>query len=69
MRAYLEKPRTTVGWKGLVNDPNLDGTFNINTGLRVSRKMLLDLNAIGLPLAMEMLDTITPQFLADLISW
>jgi 3-deoxy-7-phosphoheptulonate synthase len=69
MRAYLEKPRTTVGWKGLVNDPNLDGSFCINTGLRVSRKLLLDLNGLGLPLAMEMLDTITPQFLADLISW
>ena len=69
MRAYLEKPRTTVGWKGLVNDPDLDGSCAINTGLRVSRKLLLDLNAIGLPLAMEMLDTITPQFLADLISW
>jgi len=69
MRAYLEKPRTTVGWKGLINDPDLDGSFNINTGLRVSRKLLLELNEIGLPLAMEMLDTITPQFLADLISW
>jgi 3-deoxy-7-phosphoheptulonate synthase len=58
-----------VGWKGLINDPDLDGSFNINCGLRVSRKLLLDLNEIGLPLAMEMLDTITPQFLADLISW
>lgn len=57
MRAYLEKPRTTVGWKGLINDPQLDGSFNINTGLRVSRKLLQDLNGIGLPLAMEMLDT------------
>jgi 3-deoxy-7-phosphoheptulonate synthase len=63
MRAYLEKPRTTVGWKGLVNDPELDGSFNINHGLRISRKMLQDLNGLGLPLAMEMLDTITPQFL------
>jgi len=69
MRAYLEKPRTTVGWKGLINDPDLDGSYKINRGLHVSRKMLLDLNEIGLPLAMEMLDTITPQFLADLISW
>lgn len=69
MRAYLEKPRTTIGWKGLVNDPDLDGTCAINSGLRVSRKLLLELNEIGLPLAMEMLDTITPQFLADLISW
>lgn len=69
MRAYLEKPRTTVGWKGLINDPELDGSYNINAGLRVSRKLLLELNEIGLPLAMEMLDTITPQFLADLISW
>jgi hypothetical protein len=69
MRAYLEKPRTTVGWKGLINDPGLDGTFHINRGLRVSRRLLLDLNGLGLPLAMEMLDPIIPQFLADLISW
>jgi len=69
MRVYLEKPRTTVGWKGLVNDPKLDGSFAINSGLRVSRKLLLELNEIGLPLAMEMLDTITPQFLGDLITW
>lgn len=69
MRVYLEKPRTTVGWKGLINDPELDGSFNINTGLRVSRKLLLDLNAIGLPLASEMLDTISPQFMGDLITW
>jgi 3-deoxy-7-phosphoheptulonate synthase len=69
MRVYLEKPRTTVGWKGLINDPELDGSFAINSGLRVSRKLLLDLNEIGLPLASEMLDTITPQFMGDLITW
>ncbi|KAI9805948.1 MAG: Phospho-2-dehydro-3-deoxyheptonate aldolase amt16 [Sarcosagium campestre] len=68
MRAYLEKPRTTVGWKGLINDPDLDGTFKINKGLRISRKLLLDLTEKGMPLASEMLDTITPQFLADLLS-
>ncbi|KAI1951935.1 3-deoxy-7-phosphoheptulonate synthase [Ophidiomyces ophidiicola] len=68
MRAYLEKPRTTVGWKGLINDPDIDGSFNINKGLRVSRKLYSDLNGMGIPIASEMLDTISPQFLADLIA-
>ncbi|RCI17116.1 hypothetical protein L249_2592 [Ophiocordyceps polyrhachis-furcata BCC 54312] len=68
MRAYLEKPRTTVGWKGLINDPDMDSSFHINKGLRVSRKMFVDLTASGMPIASEMLDTISPQFLADCIS-
>ncbi|KAF4595491.1 Phospho-2-dehydro-3-deoxyheptonate aldolase [Ophiocordyceps camponoti-floridani] len=68
MRAYLEKPRTTVGWKGLINDPDMDSSFHINKGLKVSRKMFVDLNAGGMPIASEMLDTISPQFLADCIS-
>ncbi|KAK8044494.1 3-deoxy-7-phosphoheptulonate synthase [Apiospora rasikravindrae] len=68
MRAYLEKPRTTVGWKGLINDPDLDQSFKINKGLRVSRQMFRDLTANGMPIASEMLDTISPQFLADLVS-
>ncbi|SPO07509.1 probable 3-deoxy-D-arabino-heptulosonate 7-phosphate (DAHP) synthase isoenzyme [Cephalotrichum gorgonifer] len=68
MRAYLEKPRTTVGWKGLINDPDIDQTFQINKGLRVSRQLFKDLTASGMPIATEMLDTISPQFLADFIS-
>lgn len=68
MRAYLEKPRTTVGWKGLINDPDIDETFKINKGLRISRQLFCDLTNIGMPIASEMLDTISPQFLADLIS-
>ncbi|KAI4730175.1 3-deoxy-7-phosphoheptulonate synthase [Aureobasidium sp. EXF-10728] len=68
MRAYLEKPRTTVGWKGLINDPDLDDSFNINRGLRVSRQLYLDLTERGMPIASEMLDTITPQYTADLLS-
>lgn len=68
MRAYLEKPRTTVGWKGLINDPDIDESFQINKGLRVSRKLFLDLTNAGIPIASEMLDTISPQFLADLLS-
>ncbi|KAI5293717.1 3-deoxy-7-phosphoheptulonate synthase [Ascosphaera acerosa] len=68
MRAYLEKPRTTVGWKGLINDPDIDESYKINKGLRISRQMYADLNAIGMPIASEMLDTISPQYLADLIS-
>ena len=68
MRAYLEKPRTTVGWKGLINDPDLDESFQINKGLAVSRKIFCDITARGLPIASEMLDTISPQYLADLIS-
>eukprot|EP01136_Pigoraptor_vietnamica_P012386 Opistho-1_new@52254 len=69
MRVYFEKPRTTVGWKGLINDPFLDDTFQINKGLRIARKLLLDLNETGVPAAVEFLDTITPQFLGDLVSW
>jgi len=68
MRSYLEKPRTTVGWKGLINDPDIDNTFQINKGLRISRKLFLDLTERGMPIASEMLDTISPQFLADLLS-
>ncbi|KAI9744113.1 MAG: 3-deoxy-7-phosphoheptulonate synthase [Claussenomyces sp. TS43310] len=68
MRAYLEKPRTTVGWKGLINDPDMDESFKINKGLRISRQLFCDLTSLGVPIASEMLDTISPQFLADLIS-
>ena len=68
MRSYLEKPRTTVGWKGLINDPEIDGTFLINKGLRLSRQLFVDLTSKGMPLASEMLDTISPQFLADCLS-
>lgn len=68
MRAYLEKPRTTVGWKGLINDPEINETFKINKGLRVSRQLFCDLTGLGMPIASEILDTISPQFLADLIS-
>ncbi|MDK4681280.1 3-deoxy-7-phosphoheptulonate synthase AroG [Kingella negevensis] len=69
MRVYFEKPRTTVGWKGLINDPHLDGSFDINFGLRQARKLLLDLNNMGMPASTEFLDMITPQYYADLISW
>ena len=69
MRVYFEKPRTTVGWKGLINDPMLDGSFHINQGLRLARKVLLDLTNMGVPTATEFLDLITPQYVADLISW
>ena len=69
MRVYFEKPRTTVGWKGLINDPNLDGSFDINHGLRVARKLLLDLANLGMPAGTEFLDTISPQYIADLIAW
>ncbi len=69
MRVYFEKPRTTVGWKGLINDPRLDNTFRINEGLRVARRILLEVNELGLPCATEFLDTITPQYTADLIAW
>ncbi|KAF5114047.1 hypothetical protein DV452_003178 [Geotrichum candidum] len=68
MRAYLEKPRTTVGWKGLINDPDVDESFNINKGLRISRSLFAELTDMGIPIASEMLDTISPQFLADLLS-
>ncbi|MEM7594880.1 MAG: 3-deoxy-7-phosphoheptulonate synthase [Cyanobacteria bacterium P01_A01_bin.83] len=69
MRVYFEKPRTTVGWKGLINDPHLDNSYDINTGLRTARNLLLDLAEIGLPAATELLDPITPQYIADLICW
>lgn len=68
MRSYLEKPRTTVGWKGLINDPDIDNSFKINKGLRLSRQLFVDLTSKGMPIASEMLDTISPQFLADLLS-
>ncbi|MCU7920448.1 MAG: 3-deoxy-7-phosphoheptulonate synthase AroG [Candidatus Thiodiazotropha sp. (ex Dulcina madagascariensis)] len=69
MRVYFEKPRTTVGWKGLINDPTLDDRFEINSGLRLARKLLLDINDLGLPAGTEYLDLISPQYIADLISW
>jgi 3-deoxy-7-phosphoheptulonate synthase len=69
MRGYFEKPRTTVGWKGLINDPHLDGTCDVGLGLRMARKLLLTLAELGLPIANEALDPVTPQYLADLIAW
>ncbi|KAJ3311884.1 hypothetical protein HDU93_005086, partial [Gonapodya sp. JEL0774] len=69
MRVYFEKPRTTVGWKGLINDPFLDGSFQINKGLRKARGLLLDLNEDDIPCAVEFLDTISPQYIGDLVSW
>ena len=69
MRVYFEKPRTTVGWKGLINDPPLNGTVDINFGMRQARRLLLDLNNLGMPASTEFLDMITPQYYADLISW
>ena len=69
MRVYFEKPRTTIGWKGLINDPHLNGTFDINYGIRMARGLLLDIAKLGLPSATELLDPIVPQYLADLISW
>lgn len=69
MRVYFEKPRTTVGWKGLINDPDLNQTFDINKGLRMARKLLLEINELGLPAAVEFLDMISPQYIADLVSW
>jgi len=69
MRTYFEKPRTTVGWKGLINDPNLDGSFDINHGLRVARRLLSSLAEMDLPTGTEFLDPISPQFIADLVSW
>ncbi|MBE0630316.1 MAG: 3-deoxy-7-phosphoheptulonate synthase, partial [Burkholderia vietnamiensis] len=69
MRVYFEKPRTTVGWKGLINDPHLDNSFKINEGLRTARELLLQINEMGLPAATEYLDMISPQYIADLISW
>ena len=69
MRVYFEKPRTTVGWKGLINDPGLDDTFRINDGLRIARRLLLDLNERGIPAGVEFLDVFTPQYFADLVAW
>jgi 3-deoxy-7-phosphoheptulonate synthase len=69
MRVYFEKPRTTVGWKGLINDPGLDGSFRINEGLRLARGLLLSINQMGLPAGCEFLDMITPQYIADLVAW
>ena len=69
MRVYFEKPRTTVGWKGLINDPHLDGSQDIETGLKIARKLLIDITGLGLPAATEFLDPIVPQYTADLISW
>ncbi|MGC7559520.1 3-deoxy-7-phosphoheptulonate synthase AroG [Pasteurella sp. PK-2025] len=69
MRVYFEKPRTTVGWKGLINDPNLNGTFELNEGLRIARKLLSDINDLSVPAAGEFLDMITPQYVADFMSW
>ena len=69
MRVYFEKPRTTVGWKGLINDPYMDGSFKINDGLRIARELLCDINDTGLPTAGEFLDVISPQYVADLMSW
>lgn len=69
MRVYFEKPRTTIGWKGLINDPHLDGTYDTEAGLRLARKLLLDINELGIPAATEFLDPVVPQYLADLVSW
>jgi 3-deoxy-7-phosphoheptulonate synthase len=69
MRVYFEKPRTTIGWKGLINDPHLNGTYDVDTGLRLGRRLLLAVNSLGLPAATEFLDPIVPQYLADLVSW
>ncbi len=69
MRVYFEKPRTTIGWKGLINDPHLDGTFDMNTGLRLARKLLLDITAMDMPCATEFLDPIVPQYIDDLVAW
>lgn len=69
MRVYFEKPRTTVGWKGLINDPNLNNSYDINNGLRIARKLLVDVNSLGMPAATEFLDMISPQYIDELISW
>lgn len=69
MRVYFEKPRTTVGWKGLINDPHLDGSFRINDGLKIGRKLLVELNNAGMPAGVEYLDVISPQYIADVVSW
>ena len=69
MRVYFEKPRTTIGWKGLINDPHLDGSSDVNTGLRMARQLLLEVLALGLPVGCEFLDPITPQYISDVVSW
>jgi len=69
MRVYFEKPRTTIGWKGLINDPNLNDTFKINEGLEIARKLLIDINSMGIPVACEFLDVFTPQYYSDLVTW
>ncbi|MCX7083454.1 MAG: 3-deoxy-7-phosphoheptulonate synthase, partial [Methylococcales bacterium] len=69
MRVYFEKPRTTVGWKGLINDPDLNSSFNINKGLRVARQILVDVATLGVPAATEYLDLISPQYISDLVAW
>src|SRR5437660_94319 len=69
MRVYFEKPRTTVGWKGLINDPHLDNSFNINDGLKIGRRLLLELNNLGIAAGVEYLDVISPQYIADIVSW
>jgi 3-deoxy-7-phosphoheptulonate synthase len=69
MRVYFEKPRTTIGWKGLINDPGLDGSFDIDRGLRIARRLLLDISNLGVPAGCEFLDTTTPQYISDLVAW
>jgi 3-deoxy-7-phosphoheptulonate synthase len=69
MRVYFEKPRTTIGWKGLINDPHLDGSSDVNTGLRVARRLLLEVLELGLPVGCEFLDPITPQYISDAVCW
>jgi len=69
MRVYFEKPRTTIGWKGLINDPDVDGSFDIGKGLRMARRLLLEFNNLGIPAGVEFLDIVTPQYIADLVSW
>jgi 3-deoxy-7-phosphoheptulonate synthase len=69
MRVYFEKPRTTVGWKGLINDPYLDGSFRINEGLRIARQLMIDIARLGVPAGSELLDTVSPQYIGDLVAW
>lgn len=69
MRVYFEKPRTTIGWKGLINDPNLDGSYDVDAGIRIARRLLLEITGLGLPAATEFLDPVVPQYIADLVSW
>jgi 3-deoxy-7-phosphoheptulonate synthase len=69
MRVYFEKPRTTIGWKGLINDPHIDGSYDVESGLRTARRLLMGINELGLPAASEFLDPVVPQYIADLVSW